>query len=140
MKYIQVVFLSLVILLAVSCNSEDVELVNKWQLIEMLADPGDGSGGFEPVASDKVIEFWDDGTITSNGSICTMGSSTNASSNGTYNEPTMEIEVESCVGGHTARTYEIDADYLILNYPCIEPCREKYERVEYALALRNNRT
>ncbi|MFT4543553.1 MAG: hypothetical protein ACI9EQ_000001, partial [Bacteroidia bacterium] len=41
-----------------------------------------------------------------------------------------EIEVESCVGGHTARTYEIDADYLILNYPCIEPCREKYERVE----------
>ena len=78
MKYIQVTLLSLVVLLAVSCNSEDVELVNKWQLIEMLADPGDGSGGFEPVTSNKVIEFWDDGTITSNGSICTMSSSTNA--------------------------------------------------------------
>ena len=113
-----------------SCNEESTDLVSKWRLIEQLADPGDGSGTFQPVTSNKMIEFYDDGTITSNGSICTLSITTDFPSNGTYNSSTMEIELEDCVGGHAPLSYEMLGQHLILNYPCIEACREKYEQVE----------
>lgn len=113
-----------------SCNTEeDPELINEWHLIEMLADPGDGSGTFQPVTSDKTILFFEDGTVTSNGSICFMGTETASGSTGTYSEANMTIDVDDCIGGHVPLNYEMDGAFLILNYPCIEACREKYELV-----------
>ncbi len=113
-----------------SCNNTDAELLSKWLLIEQLADPGDGSGVFVPVSSQKYLEFYDDGTISSNGSICTMSTEVGNASTGTYDDTTMIIEVENCTVGHFPRTYEMSADTLIINYPCIEPCREKFLRTE----------
>ena len=114
-----------------SCNNENEvpELVSKWALIEILADPGDGSGQFQPVSSDKTVEFFEDGTVTSNGSICIMGTETGSGSTGTYSQADMTIDVDNCTGGHVPLSYEMDGAYLILNYACIEPCREKYESV-----------
>ena len=41
-----------------ACTEEETDdLRNKWKLIEVLADPGDGSGTFQPVESDKTISF-----------------------------------------------------------------------------------
>ena len=130
MQILRSLVLILIIAFVSSCNEVDAGLVSKWRLIELLADPGDGSGTFQPVASNKMIEFYDDGTITSNGSICTLSITSDSPSNGTYNSSTMEIEVEECVGGHAPLNYEILGEQLILNYPCIEACREKYEQVE----------
>ena len=45
-----------------SCEEEvtDVELVGTFKLIETLSDPGDGSGKFRKISSDKTIEFMAD--------------------------------------------------------------------------------
>lgn len=98
-------------------------------MVEQLADPGDGSGVFVSVDSQKVVEFFEDGSFCSNGSICTMDVATTSPSTGTYDDETMMIDVDDCTVGHFPRTYDISADTLIINYPCIEPCREKFLRL-----------
>lgn len=35
-----------------------------------MADPGDGSGTFQPVESDKTIEFKNNGSVITNNSLC----------------------------------------------------------------------
>jgi len=117
----------------VSCNTEEEgpQLVSKWHLIEQLADPGNGSGTFQPVSSQKTIEFLEDGTLTSNGSLCNMEVQVGNGSSGIYNNSDSTIIVEDCgFAPPYPMTFEMQNGFLILNYPCIEPCREKYEPVE----------
>ncbi|MDD3788879.1 MAG: hypothetical protein PHO94_09315 [Petrimonas sp.] len=71
-----------------SDDTENTELIGKWKLTEVLADPGDGSGTFHKVSSNKTIEFQPNGAITSNGSICEMLGETTIPSSGTYSYPT----------------------------------------------------
>ena len=130
MKYLKLVVLGFVVAVISSCNTENAELVSKWLLTEQLADPGDGSGVFMPVTSQKEIEFFEDGSFNSNGSLCVMDIYTTDPSSGTYDDNTMIIDVNGCTVSNFPRTYEILADTLILNYPCIEACREKFIRIE----------
>jgi len=53
-------------------DTTDNEIVGVWKLIQISIDPGDGSGTFQDVETDKTIEFKADGTLISNGSICTV--------------------------------------------------------------------
>jgi len=112
-----------------SCN-QNPELVSKWKLIEQLADPGDGSGVFMPVTSNKTIEFFEDGTISSNGDLCLMSTESGNGSSGTYSETDHVVTPDDCGNYGFSITYELDSTNLILNYPCDEPCREKYESVD----------
>lgn len=116
-----------------SCNQEEneVDLISQWHLIEQLSDPGDGSGTFQPVSSDKTVEFFVDGTITSNGDLCWMGTETGTGSTGTYDSMDSTILPNNCgFAPPYPMTFEIQDGFLIINYPCIEPCREKYEPVD----------
>lgn len=111
-----------------SCKKEESpDLVNSWKLIEVLADPGDGSGTFQPVSSSKIVSFYANGTVTSNGQLCTMSIESNNSSEGTYAEAEMAITPENCGIAPFVISYEFEGSNLILNYPCFEACREKYE-------------
>lgn len=63
--------------LFISCNTnddaptpEEVSLIGNWRLIEYLADPGDGSGVFTTIDSNKMLTFNPNGVITSNYSLC----------------------------------------------------------------------
>ena len=74
-------YLLLVLLVIISsCTSDDSKpadetgIIGKWKLIEQLADPGDGSGTFQPISSERVIEFFSDGTVSVNGDLCFMTS------------------------------------------------------------------
>ena len=109
-------------------QSTDTYIIGKWELIEVLADPSDGSGTFHSVNSDKIIEFHDDGTISSNGSICYMSVETNKPSIGTYSLEDFTINSSDCSYSPMYITFEFQGSYLILNYPCIEPCRAKYKK------------
>lgn len=119
--------------LAFSCE-EDVpipENIEKWKLIEQLADPGDGSGTFQPVDSDRTLEFLiDEETVRSNGSFCGMGTSANGEVTATYNAEEKYIMVDGCGGTPFKILYNFDEEFLYLRFPCIEPCAQKYERVE----------
>ena len=114
-----------------SCSEEDSEVVSKWKLIEQLADPGDGSGTFQPVESDKTVTFYEDETFISNGTLCTMTVNVGNGSTGSYSLQDSTITVDGC-GFSTpyAMTFEVQGSFMILNYPCIEPCREKYAMVQ----------
>jgi hypothetical protein len=118
----------------ISCNENDDNesgLVSQWHLVELLSDPGDGSGTFQAVSSEKTVSFFDDGTITSNGSLCTMGTDVSSASSGTYSISDSTITVDNCnFTPPFPVSYQSEGAFLIINYPCIEPCREKYEQIE----------
>jgi hypothetical protein len=122
-----------IILTLISCNKNEDEVVTNpilgtWELKEILADPGDGSGKFNPVNSNKKLTFNKDGSLTSNGSICNMSVESNVSSNGTYNETNATIYSSNCE--NFTIKYEVTGNTLILNYQCIESCKAKYYKVK----------
>lgn len=122
-----------VILTLISCNKNDNEnatipLLGTWELKEILADPGDGSGIFNSVISNKKLTFDSKGNVTSNGSICAMSIESNTSSNGTYSETNSTINSANCQ--NATIKYELTGTTLILIYPCIEACKAKYIKVQ----------
>ena len=112
-----------------SCQNDDdnsnVELIGNWKLIEVLADPGDGSGTFNTVESDKIITFESNGTISSNGSLCDISDSSTTQTSGTYSNSTMTFSSADCNPNHDY-SFEQNGNILIISYPCIEPCQAKY--------------
>lgn len=131
MKSLHILYLSALVFLFASCKKEEAPaLVNSWKLIEVLSDPGDGSGTFQPVTSSKTVSFFDDGTVGSNGILCQMSSGSGTGSAGTYSETEKVITPENCGVAPFLIHYEMEGANLILNYPCIEACREKYAVVE----------
>lgn len=99
-------------------------LVGKWQLTEVLLDPGDGSGVFEAVNSSKTIEFKSNGTISSNGYICGLSILPSTPSTGTYSLTDSTLQSTNCTAG-----FELNSSTLIVNYQCIEACKAKYEKL-----------
>ena len=91
-------------------------------LREVLADPGNGSGTFVPVSSNRTISLYADGTIKSNGDLCSFSPNANTPSSGMYSYADSTITMSGCTL-HFTQT----ANQIIINYFCIEPCMAKYE-------------
>lgn len=127
-KLLVVLFTGLLVLSCSKNSSNEVELIGKWQLVEIYADPGDGSGTFETVESDKEIEFLSNNTVVSNGALCTMGMSSDQTT-GSYDPESSYIEPQDCSGSNVRINYQIVDSKLQLRYMCIEACVEKYVKV-----------
>lgn len=128
MKYLILMFLISSIL---SCQETD-EIINTndlngtWQLVEVLADPGDGSGTYQPIDSDWIISFNSDGSFYSTNKLCNQNVDDPEDESGTYDKADQQISIGSCsfrVG------YEIVNSKLILQYPCIEACGQKFAKL-----------
>ena len=122
-------FAILVILsLFTSCkkNKRD-SLTGTWELKEVLMDPGNGSGVFTAVSSDKNLVFNTNGNVNSNGIICDMSIESNSSTSGTYSAIDSTIISSTCQ--NLIIKYELSGDTLILIYPCFEACKAKYIKV-----------
>ena len=122
-------FAILVILsLFTSCkkNKRD-SLTGTWELKEVLMDPGNGSGVFTAVSSDKNLVFHSNGNVNSNGIICDMSIESNTSTSGTYSAIDSTIISATCQ--NLIIKYEVSGDTLILIYPCFEACKAKYIKV-----------
>ncbi len=133
------IFMVLIGLLCSCANDDDTnvtgEIIGRWRLIEQLLDPGDGSGVFRPVESDFIIEFLPDGTYKANRLICNIPNDPGGISTGTYDTEDMLISTENCSdnqGGTFTlqRPYRFDGNSLIIELPCIEPCAEKFQKLE----------
>ena len=55
-------------------SDEDQTIIGQWKLIQVLADPVDGSGVFRDFESNKTITFSNDGTFSSNQALCSSDS------------------------------------------------------------------
>lgn len=137
-KYILLVL----VIVSVSCFSDDStptlddSALGKWQLIEQLLDPGDGSGTFQTVQSQRIIEFFSDGKVTVNGGLCFIHTEIDDSQSGLYemfSDEATDINhdgvITSELCGNFKIYFDISADgHLILWYPCIEACAQKFIR------------
>ena len=127
----KILFILLTAGILYSCDKDDdsksnTELIGNWKLIEVLADPGDGSGTFNSVESDKIITFENNGTITSNGNLCDMSISSDNQTSGTYSNSELTFNSANCNNPNYDFMFEQNGNVLIINYPCIEPCQAKY--------------
>lgn len=127
----KILFTLLTVGILYSCNKDDdsnsdTELIGNWKLIEVLADPGDGSGTFNSVESTKIITFENNGTITSNGNLCDMSISSDNQTSGTYSKSEMTFNSPNCNNPDYDFTFEQNGNILIINYLCIELCQAKY--------------
>ena len=135
MKKNLLLFLLILIILLVSCKGSDDEIytsndiLGAWQLRAVLADPGDGSGEYEPVRSNKTIEFFEDGTFVSNVSFCGGSLESGEGFSGTYDTETCSIVPQGGAFPGSGIRYSFDGNNLIIQLPCIEPCGEKYEKI-----------
>lgn len=126
----KILFILLVIGISFSCNNDDgsnadVDLIGNWKLVEVYSDPGDGSGNFEAVDSEKTIEFKIDGTLSANGELCVLNSDANTPVNGTFSVSDFTINTPNCL----TLTFEQNGNALIISIPCIEPCLAKYRKI-----------
>lgn len=127
----KIVFTLFTVGILFSCNKDDdsnsnTELIGNWKLIEVLADPGDGSGTFFSVESEKTITFVSGGTITSNGNLCDMSIKSDIQTSGTYSNSESTFNSSDCNNPDYNFTFEQNGNILIINYPCFEPCQAKY--------------
>lgn len=124
----------LVFLTLISCKSDDSfssnSIVGTWKLVEMLADPGDGSGTFMPVTSSKTIEFLADGSYTSNGNICAFSALNDGDSEGMYQVSEEGYRIECEDPFVSPLNLQLKEGDLILTFFCIEPCQQKYKRIQ----------
>ena len=119
-----------------SCTSDNGQidinsgLVGTWLKTEELADPGDGSGEFQPIESNGTITFNANETFTSNENLCFSNS--DRTSRGTYSFYNSTLSPDFCElnGSDYIFNFERQGTILILYYPCIEGCAFKYEKVE----------
>ena len=127
-----IIFLMIIGLFISSCNNDDQEkkktVVGTWKLIEVLADPGDGSGTFRAVESNKTIEFKANGTIVTNTSLCDPYSD-EIKSSGSYNTTTSQITT-NCQNPNIATiSFELKGKYLILHFISNEGFAQKFQRI-----------
>ena len=109
----------------IACNKNDdteTGLVGQYQLVEVLDDIGDGSNTFQSVNSNKIIEFHSNGTVTSNGELCTIGVESNSATTGTYSLTDSTISSFNC----NNLSFNSIGNEVIINYPCFESCRAKF--------------
>jgi len=115
----------------ISCSSDDIDssnIVGTWKLSQVLSDPGDGSGTFVDVVSVKSITFLSDNTFSTNGNLCEFSSDISVNDVlGTYSIEEGKIYPPICENFNQVRlNYKIEEGVLIVSYPCIEACAEKY--------------
>ena len=128
--FILIALLGLLINCTDDSEGTDPKLEGRWQLKAVLMDPGDGSGTFQPIESDKYIEFLSNGEIRSNSNLCSSGGNIDNPSSGKYVLPDSVLIIDNCPRPLGPTYFRIESENLILSYPCIEPCEEKYVKLD----------
>ena len=132
-------------ILVLSCSNDKEEeslasensfiLEGSWVLTEQYADPGDGSGEFQKVQSNKTIQFFSNGSYNANGSLCILDLRDSPKTKGTYTIASPELteySTENFVTPDDCNEEKVfilfESNDLLLSYPCIEGCAQRYVR------------
>lgn len=121
--------------LGTGCSNDSYEdpqqdLIGTWRLEEVYFDPGDGSGNFQPVDIEKLIEFKSDGTVRSDQNLCFAGNAGGSSSSGIFLLPDSILQIDGCPERPAPTRFSLKDESLVVSYPCIEACQEKYIKIE----------
>lgn len=135
MKKVLAVFCTMILLFSCSSDDKDIplDLIGTWKLQEINNDPGDGSGTFQKVESNKTLIFKKNLEITSNSSLSENTIDSNSSSHGVY-RITKNSEASGIVTPSKNEHLSVEIHFEIKNstlyvyYPCIEDCAAKYTK------------
>ncbi|WP_293913988.1 MULTISPECIES: lipocalin family protein [unclassified Sphingobacterium] len=148
MKTVKFAFFATIALLLMACKkdsskgSENIGITGRWKLVEVYADPGDGSGKYGAVDSKKQLTFKANGTVeVQNGDLCTVSINSDNNATSTYkildksetSGNKNRLVIFSCAVMENAPselTFEIKGDILTISYLCFEGCGERYKRIE----------
>jgi hypothetical protein len=133
MKANSFLLLFILALLALSCTEDDgnltpTSILGEWQLEAIYNDPGDGSGDFEPIESDMLLELLPNGRYTTSNSVCLRPASGDQADTGSYDETTGIITTDLCDPAFPIR-FELVDDKLIISHFCIEACQLRFRKV-----------
>ncbi|MDC8003559.1 lipocalin family protein [Aureisphaera galaxeae] len=126
MKKACLLVLAMAFFVACKTSQNDNALIGKWKLTEVLVDIGDGSGTYYKAEEEKYITFYEDGSVTTTGSFCAMGTGDPKATKGTYSVKDGIIESDRCINQVMKTRYSLTDGVLEVLYPCIEACSEKY--------------
>lgn len=129
----KVMFAGLALLAVVACTKDEENAVQpntgvngSWKLTAVLADPGDGSGTFTAVSSNKKLTFTASGQVTSNGDLCQMEQGSGNPTSGVYSISDSTIVSNDCDTNARPLIFKVQNEFLDVYYPCIEPCIARY--------------
>ena len=106
--------------------------VGVWQLTETLADPGDGSGQFRPAEDPYFILISGGNTFVAGVDLCPNFGNPGSGSSGRVDPVNSQLVLDDCSGADGAEwalNYTVNRNEMILWFPCIEPCANKFKRV-----------
>ena len=125
----RIIVTTILALLMLACaDNSGNELTGKWVLAEMLQDPGDGSGVFEPVISNVYLDIRANEELAFTGIICSFSESDHVERLANYSLQDSSISA-MCTNGDVRFLFAHSQDELILSATyCREPCRAKFIR------------
>lgn len=109
-------------------NNPESDLIGTWKLTEVLNDPGDGSGTYQAVESSKTMTFFNDNTLTSNGSLCNNSTNSDNQTSGIYSLIDSTYTSDDCSNSAFDFSFRLENGELTIAYPCIEPCGAKFTK------------
>jgi hypothetical protein len=128
MKILSIILLVSTYLL--SCSStKQTNILGTWKLTEQRLDIGDGNSTFTKIKSGKTLTFLANGTITSNGAICFMTKTPEVETTGVYDTLSKTLTSKDCPETALKIRYELLDGNLIISYPCMEPCQQKFVKL-----------
>ncbi len=106
-----------------------IDLTGTWKLIEILSDPGDGSGQFNKTSIDMTIEVFNDNTFKATRVMCEIsGGLYPYQTSGTFDIQAGTLTPDNCRFPKTIY-FVIEGNHLILSYLSDEPYRQKFEKI-----------
>ena len=132
MKKFTLIFLVFIGISFSSCSEDEIDsnnIIGEWKLIEQLADSGDGSAVFKPINSDKTFTFFDNGIVTTNGSLCNPYSEQELTS-GSFSFEEKQI-ITNCNNSNISFIdFELKQGFLILNFISNEGFSQKFKKIK----------
>lgn len=104
-----------------------------WELIEIYSDPGNGSGSFNEVESERTITIFQNGDFISKGSLYILDVTNTQIHTGEieYTSSDNKLVVSDCSWHDVTKLpFSIDGDEMIVDFSCYEGCKHKYKRVD----------
>ncbi len=130
----KLLFLLLASLLLPGCQKDSDErpdpdvLEGTWLLTEALFDPGDGSGEFQKVDSERELNLAPDNTFSSNYDIC-QAIEEGQKFSGNFDRIGVKEFLIPCAGSLLNSVQgRLEDGFLVLYYPCDEPCAYRFTK------------
>ena len=117
-------------------SNPESNIVSCWKLVELLDYPGNDSGTYQPVISEKQLIFRKDGIVKSNFMFCCLGDASNlkTDSYAKYDDTKKTINFYYSYNKKRKQValhyYYLNDSILELDHPCEEGCGEKYLKIK----------